>query len=166
MRFVKSRHIALLAALISAPASSLAQTSTTADFTVQITIQAACQINSAGLLNFGNSGFITGNVDATSQIVVQCTSSTPYSLGLSAGAGTGATVANRLMTGPSGATVSYSLYRDSAHTLLWGNTIGTDRQTGTGTGGAQTYTVYGQVPPQTTPVPGVYTDTVRATLTY
>lgn len=81
MRFVKSRHIALLAALISAPASSVAQTSTTSDFTVQITIQAACQINSTTLLNFGNSGFIAAEVDATSQIVVQCTSSTPYSLG-------------------------------------------------------------------------------------
>lgn len=166
MKFVKSRTIALLAALICAPTSSFAQTSTTADFTVQITIQAACQINSAGLLNFGTSGFITANVNATSQIVVQCTSTTPYTLGLSAGAGTGATIANRLMTGPSGATVSYSLYRDSGHTLLWGNTVGTDRQTGTGTGAAQTYTVYGQVPAQTTPAPGVYTDTVRATLTY
>ncbi len=166
MRFATSALMTMLAAISAAPGQSLAQTSTTADFTVQITIQAACQINSAGLLNFGNNGFITGNVDATSQIVVQCTSTTPYTLGLSAGAGTGATVANRLMTGPSGATVSYSLYRDAGHTQLWGTTVGTDRQAGTGTGAAQSFTVYGRVPAQTTPVPGVYTDTVRATLTY
>lgn len=87
MKFAISGAIATLAALMLVPASSTAQVSTTSDFTVQITIQAACQINSAGLLNFGNSGFIAGNVDATSQIVVQCTSTTPYTLGLSAGPG-------------------------------------------------------------------------------
>ncbi|MFK0387026.1 spore coat U domain-containing protein [Agrobacterium sp. NPDC090273] len=166
MKFAISGAIATLAALMLVPASSTAQVSTTSDFTVQITIQAACQINSAGLLNFGNSGFIAGNVDATSQIVVQCTSTTPYTLGLSAGAGSGATVANRLMTGTSGATVSYSLFQDTGHSQVWGDTVGLDRQTGTGTGAAQTFTVYGRVTAQTTPVPGVYTDTVRATLTY
>ncbi|MOA07676.1 Spore Coat Protein U domain protein [compost metagenome] len=97
---------------------------------------------------------------------MQCTASTPFSLGLSAGAGSGATVANRLMTSPAGATISYSLYTTAAHSTVWGNTVGTDRQTGTGTGAPQTFTVYGRVPAQTTPAVGVYTDTVTATLNY
>lgn len=166
MRFATSGYILSLSVLTFAPVSSLAQTSTTTDFTVQITIQAACQINSAGNLNFSNHGVLSTNVDATSQIVVQCTAGTSFSLGLSPGAGAGASVATRFMTGPAAATISYSLYRDSNHTQVWGETIGSDRQTGTGNGAPQAYTVYGRVPAQTTPAQGTYTDTVRATLTY
>lgn len=165
MRFRASGYLLSLAALVFTPVASLAQVATT-NFNVQITIQAACQINSAGNLDFGTSGVIAAPIDATSNIVVQCTASTPFSLGLSAGAGTGATVANRLMTSPAGGTISYSLYTTAAHTTVWGNTVGTDRQTGTGTGAPQTFTVYGRVPAQTTPAVGVYTDTVTATLNY
>lgn len=149
-----------------APTQSPAQTSTSTNFTVQITIQAACQINSAGLLDFGTNGVLAANVDSTSQIVVQCTTGTPFSLGLNAGTGTGATVATRLMTGPASATISYGLFRDAGHLQVWGNTVGTDRLTSTGTGAAQSFTVYGRVPPQTTPAVGTYSDTVTATLTY
>ncbi|PZP53514.1 MAG: spore coat protein U [Agrobacterium fabrum] len=165
MKFAASGYLLSFAALVLTPASGIAQVATT-NFNVQITIQAACQINSAGNLNFGTNGVIGGNIDATSDIVVQCTASTPFSLGLSAGAGSGATVANRLMTSPAGATISYSLYTTAAHSTVWGNTVGTDRQTGTGTGAPQTFTVYGRVPAQTTPAVGVYTDTVTATLNY
>ena len=165
MRFSISSYLLSLAELVFTPASSLAQVAST-NFTVQITIQAACQINSAGNLNFGTNGVIGSDIDATSDVIVQCTASTPFSLGLSAGAGSGATVANRLMTSPAGATISYSLYTTAAHSTVWGNTVGTDRQTGTGTGAPQTFTVYGRVPAQTTPAVGVYTDTVTATLNY
>ena len=165
MKFAASGYLLSFAALVFTPASGIAQVAST-NFTVQITIQAACQINSAGNLNFGTNGVIGSNIDATSDVIVQCTASTPFSLGLSAGAGAGATVANRLMTSPAGATISYSLYTTAAHSTVWGNTVGTDRQTGTGTGAPQTFTVYGRVPAQTTPAVGVYTDTVTATLNY
>lgn len=165
MKFAASGILLSFAALVLTPVSGVAQVATT-NFNVQITIQAACQINSAGNLNFGTNGVIGSNIDATSDIIVQCTASTPFSLGLSAGAGSGATVASRLMTSPAGATISYSLYTTAAHSTVWGNTVGTDRQTGTGNGAPQTFTVYGRVPAQTTPAVGVYTDTVTATLNY
>lgn len=145
--------------------SSLAQTATT-QFNVQITIAASCQINSATNMDFGSNGVISGNVEATSTLTVQCTNSTPYNIGLNAGAGTGATVGTRLMTGPANATIAYSLYTTAARTTVWGNTVGTDTVAGTGTGAAQAYTVYGRVGQQTTPAPGVYTDTVTATISY
>nr|WP_281033880.1 spore coat protein U domain-containing protein [Mesorhizobium sp. M4B.F.Ca.ET.049.02.1.2] len=44
------------------------------------------------------------------------------------------------------------------------NNPGLNDRTGVGT--AQNLTVYGRVPPQTTPSPGVYTDTVIVTVTY
>ncbi|MER9140971.1 spore coat protein U domain-containing protein [Mesorhizobium sp. M0830] len=59
------------------------------------------------------------NVDSTGSVTVRCTNSTPYTVGLSAGAGSGATVANRKMTSGT-KPVSYSLYSDVGMTTVWG----------------------------------------------
>jgi spore coat protein U-like protein len=151
--------------LLLVPGLASAQTATT-QFNVQITIAGECQINSAENLNFGNAGVLGANVDATGDIEVLCTTSTPFDLGLDEGTGTGASVGTRLMTGPGAATIQYALYRNAARTVLWGETVGVDTLAGTGTGAAQTFTVYGRVPPQPAPAPGTYTDTVTVTLTY
>jgi spore coat protein U-like protein len=58
------------------------------------------------------------------------------------------------------------LYRDAARSLPFGNTIGTNTLSGVGSDQTQSVPVYGRVPPQTTPTPGTYTDTVVATITY
>jgi spore coat protein U-like protein len=49
---------------------------------------------------------------------------------------------------------------------VWGTTIGTNTVSATGNGASQSYTVYGQVPAQTTPAAAVYTDTITVTVTY
>jgi len=138
---------------------------TTATFPAQITITASCTINSASTHDFGSQGVLTANVDQTSTIQVQCTNTTPYNIGLNAGTGTGATVAARKMTNGAN-TVTYALYSDSGRATVWGNTVGTDTVAASGNGAAQSYTVYGRVPPQTTPAPAVYTDTITVTVTY
>jgi spore coat protein U-like protein len=117
------------------------------------------------LLNFGSQGVLVANVDNTSTLQVQCTNTTPYNIGLDAGTGSGATVAARKMS--SGAnTITYSLYRDSGRATVWGNTVGTNTVSGIGNGASQAYTVYGRVPPQTTPAAATYTDTITVTVTY
>lgn len=138
----------------------------TGQFNVTITIQSNCVVQSATDLAFGSQGVLTGNVDAQSTISVQCTNTTPYTVGLSAGNGTGATVASRKMTGPAAATVNYSVYRDAARTQVWGTTIGTDTVAGTGNGSVQPISVYGRVPAQATPAAGSYSDTITVTVTY
>ncbi|HEV7309981.1 spore coat U domain-containing protein [Ensifer sp.] len=138
----------------------------TGNLTVRITIQAECKIQTATDLDFGSRGVIDANVDQSTTVGVQCTTGTPYTVGLSAGGGSGATVALRKMTGPAAATINYTLYRDAAHTQLWGVTAGTDTVAGTGNGNVQNLTVYGRVPAQATPATGVYTDTVAITVTY
>ena len=70
------------------------------------------------------------------------------------------------MTAPGGALVNYTLYSDTNRTTVWGQTIGTDTVSASGSGAAQSYTVYGRVPVQTTPAPGAYTDTITVTVTY
>ncbi|WP_227243438.1 Csu type fimbrial protein [Paraburkholderia caribensis] len=136
-------------------------------FTVTLTLQTDCQI-AATNLNFGTSGVIAANIDQTSTLTVTCSNGAPYTVGLDAGSVTGSTVANRLLggTGTPVPTVAYQLYRDSARSLTWGQTAGTDTAAGTGTGAAQTLTVYGRVAPQNTPAAGTYTSTVTATVTF
>jgi spore coat protein U-like protein len=133
-------------------------------FTVSATVVASCNV-SATTLNFGSTGILAGAVNATSTVTATCTSTAPYNIGLNAGTGSGATVTNRKMTGGA-ATIKYSLYSNSARTTNWGNTVGTDTVSGTGSGLGQNYTVYGQVPSQTTPAPATYSDTIVATVTY
>ncbi|ALM52417.1 hypothetical protein BJB45_07805 [Halomonas huangheensis] len=155
----------LFTVLMISASYAAAQTATT-QFNVQITINAECQINSASDLDFGSAGVIDTAVEASSEIAVQCTSGTTYDIGLDEGQGTGATVATRFMTGPDSETVTYSLYTEGGHTDVWGNTVGTDTASGTGTGSEQLYTVFGQVPEQEAPAPGTYTDVVTVTVTY
>ena len=140
-------------------------TTATSSFSVTMTISASCTVVSAATLNFGSQGVLTTAVNQTTTLQVQCTDTTPYNIGLDAGTGSGATVTTRKMT--SGAnTVNYSLYSDTNHTVVWGNTVGTNTVSATAIGASQSYTVYGQVPAQTTPGPGTYNDTITVTVTY
>jgi spore coat protein U-like protein len=154
--------IAVGFALVGGGAYAATATST---FTVSATIVAECLINSASTLGFGSQGVLIANVDQTSTIVVQCTNTTTYDIGLDAGTGTGASVATRKLTG-GGATINYRLYSDSGRTTVWGNTVSTDTVAATGNGAAQSYTVYGRIPAQTTPAPAAYSDTITITVTY
>ena len=135
-----------------------------ASFTASATVITSCGV-SASNINFGTLGFISSNFDSNGAVTALCTNGSPYNVGLSAGNGSGATVAARKMTNGAN-TVTYSLYTTISRTTVWGNTIGTNTLSGTGTGTNQTLTVYGRVPPQTTPPVGTYSDTVVVTVTF
>ena len=134
----------------------------TTTFTVSLTIDPSCTV-SASDLAFGSPGLLTANVDQTSTIAVECTDTTTYDVGLSAGSS--GSVSARTMT--SGAnTIGYNLYSDSPGGTIWGNTVGNDVVSGTGNGSTQSLTIYGRVPSQTTPAPGAYSDSITVTVTY
>jgi spore coat protein U-like protein len=149
-------------ALGLAPTSAIAATATTT-FAVTATVQATCLV-SATAMAFGN--YTAAVANSSSTVSVTCSNTTPYNLGLSAGLATGATVSARKMTGPGSALLGYSLFSDSARTVNWGQTVGTDTVTGTGNGTAQALTVYGDVPAGQYLAPGSYSDTITATVTY
>jgi spore coat protein U-like protein len=65
-----------------------------------------------------------------------------------------------------GNTVTYSLYTTNARTTVWGNTVNTDTVGGSGSGLGQNLTVFGRVPPQSTPPSATYSDTIIVTVTY
>jgi len=62
--------------------------------------------------------------------------------------------------------VSYSLFQTAGRTLNWGNTVGTDTLSGTGTGIAQSLPVHGRVPASQSMPTGGYQDTIVATVTF
>jgi len=136
--------------------------SSTASFSLTVTIQASCAI-SANALSFGQYSGALLKVNTT--LSVTCTDTTPYNVGLSAGTASGASVTNRMMTGPSGKLLHYSLFSNSSYSTNWGNSSGS-WVAGTGTGLAQTLTVYGEIPASQNTLSGTYTDTITATVNY
>lgn len=127
------------------------------------TVLADCSVSATGM-NFGNySGQL---INATSTVTVSCTNSTTYSIGLNAGTGAGGSTTVRRMTSPALATLNYRIFKDSGHTLNWGDTAGTDTVDGTGSGVAQQSTVYGQMPAGQSGNPATYTDTIIVSVTY
>jgi len=62
--------------------------------------------------------------------------------------------------------LNYQLYSDSARSTIWGNTVGTDTVTGSGTGLALDHTVYGSIPAAQVVPAGSYQDTITVTISY
>lgn len=139
-----------------------AATTTTTTFAVTASVQGTCSV-SATALSFGA---YTGTALTNSNtITVNCTGGTTYNVGLSAGAG--GSVTTRKMTGQYlGGSLGYALYSNAGRSVNWGQTVGTDTVAGTGTGVAQSLTVYGQIPTGTAPAADGYSDTITATVTY
>ena len=117
----------------------------------------------ASTLSFGSYNPTTP-VSVTGTVTVTCSSGLAYHVGLNAGAGSGGTTTTRIMN--SGANLmSYQLFRDSAHTLNWGNNPPSDTVNGTGTGSPQALTVYARLPAGQYVNPDSYTDTITVTIT-
>ena len=113
----------LLAACLL-PETKMAQAATeSSTMAVTATVVATCVV-AALPLAFGN--YAMAQTDGTTSVTAVCTSGTAYTLSASVGTGDGATVATRKLTGPSGATLDYSLFQNAGRSTVWGQTIGTD----------------------------------------
>src|SRR6478735_6105414 len=123
-----------------------------------------CSVSSGGIA-FGT--FSGSQVTNIGSIVLICVGNgnTNYTVTLSTGSGTYAT---RLMKNGT-PSLSYNLYKDAAHTQIWGDgTGGSTTFTGTiniqGNGSATvTIPLYAKLPAQTTPAQGGYSDTIVVT---
>lgn len=158
-------HIALaILLLLSWEGRVFAGTATTT-FQVTATVTAACSVTATNL-SFGSYDPSSAtNNDATSTVTPTCTLLTAYNIGLNAGTGSGATVTTRKMTKGSD-TLNYSLYRDAVRSQNWGDTVGTDTVSGTGTGLGVATIVYGRIPASQNVPTGSYADTITVTVTF
>jgi spore coat protein U-like protein len=146
------------------PSNDAGAATATTTFQVVANVLVTCTI-SATEMNFGD---YTGlRLTAQSELLVKCTNTAQWTVGLNQGTGPGATVTTRQMTGPPPFFLNYSLSSDAAGTVNWGNTVGTDTVAGTGTGTAQAVSVFGVLPAgQSIAGPGGYADTIIATITF
>lgn len=133
-------------------------------FTAMASPGAGCNL-STNDLTFPSSGVLNSAVSGQTSLTVACTVNTPYSVSLDNGqTGTGPTA--RKMKSAAGNTLTYGLYRDSGRSQPWGSVSASQGVTGTGSGSNLAVAIYGQVPAQATPAPGVYTDRIVATIAY
>lgn len=164
-------RVGLLLALVAyVPRGAADAATVTTTFLVTANIAVNCLI-AASQLDFGDYqpkvANATSPLNGQSEITVTCTNSGTWVVGLDQGQFPGATVSTRQLTGPGGSSLQYALFSDAARTINFGNTVGVDTVSGTGTGGPQIVTVYGQIAAgQTTAVAGGYTDTITATITF
>lgn len=151
----------LLSFLLGCSLLTITQTTT---FAITADVPATCRITTADL-NFGSFGVLNAAHDAGTALAPTCTNGTAYQIGLDGGVSGAVDPTLRRMTKGAEA-VTYGLYRDAGRTQPFGRTLGSDTLAGTGNGLAQSTTVYGRVPAQPTPSPGLYSDTVVVSVTY
>jgi spore coat protein U-like protein len=151
--------------LLAPTCASLTTPDGTFPFTASATVVNNCLI-SATNVNFGTAGVLSSSLAAAGSISALCTNGDAFRISLNGGA-SGNVAARALQLQGGGGAVNYQLYSDSAHSIPWGDgTVGTSMVTGTGSGNAQSISVYGQVPAQATPAPGSYSDTITATIVF
>ena len=156
----------VLASSVSPVGQSDASTQQT---TVQVTanVQVSCQITATDL-DFGTyDKHESKATDAQSNIEVDCTKGANWNLGLDKGLH-GEDVEHRAMANDTdGVLLDYGIFQDPAHTLNWGDTVGVDTVSGTGTGVVQEIGAYGDIPKRQNQVTaGGYSDTITATITF
>jgi spore coat protein U-like protein len=140
----------------------------TGSFAVTATVDAAC-IVSGSTLAFGAFDVLSGsNVDSTARSAPTCTNGSAYTVGLSAGSGTGATTSARKMKHTNGTTLlNYSLSAVSAGGANWGGVGEAGVASGTATAWPSRSPVFGRVPTgQTLPIVGAYSDSITATIDF
>jgi len=144
--------------------------------TANFVVPSMCQLNSTSTVDFGNINDIsTTKRDYNAQGAVNstCNYGTPYSIYLGDGNNRISGGFRRMING-NNEYIPYQLYKDSNYSTVWDTTGGVTNVggaggvSGTGTGSAQTTTVYGKIPQGTSiaSTPGSYADSVVVTVTY
>jgi spore coat protein U-like protein len=141
------------------------QKSTT--FQVSTMVKKNCLI-SAGNMDFGD-WTVENNTSTTSTISVRCTNGTAFDVFLDAGLHSNSDINARQMDGPGDVNVRYNLYTDGD--AIWGDgtTGASDGGTGAGMGSPKNLTVTGKLfvsDNEGAIEPGLYSDTVTATVEY
>lgn len=134
-------------------------------FNVSATVVNNCLISATNIA-FTSQGVLKSALSATGAITARCTNGDAFRIALSGGS-TNNVAARQMQRAGGGGAVNYQLYVDSGHATAWGDgSAGTGMATGTGTGNPVSINVYGLVPAQSTPMPGSYSDSITATISF
>jgi spore coat protein U domain-containing protein, fimbrial subunit CupE1/2/3/6 len=154
--------------LLAVSGAAFAGTATT-NVGVSANIANNCTVGNVSAIAFTYDPIVANHSTpavAQGTIDVTCTSGATWSLDLDNGQNNGnaTSPSNRAMKSGS-SYLSYDIYQDTNHATLWLSGSGKD-VTGTGSGIAQTQTMYGQVPAAQNIPAGTYNDTVVATVNF
>ena len=143
----------------------------TSTMSVSATVGHSCSIDSNPMA-FGAYDRVVANastaLEATATVVSTCTSGAAALITMNAGASAGSGSADapvRRMSAGEGKYLVYQVYSDFTRHTVWGNTVPTGVAL-TGTGAAQTLTVYGSIPSAQMVPQGDYSDQISITITY
>ena len=117
---------------------------------------------------FGNYNAAAAPTTANGSITVSCPGAAgtmpPFTIDLSTG-GSGTYTPRRMTSGVP--QLFYNLYTTSGYTTIWGDgTGGTSNVASAGGTNSEVFTVYGRIPSGQFVTPGIYTDTITATVTF
>jgi spore coat protein U-like protein len=164
---VLASAVAMMAGLLSTGAYA---GTVSAGMSTQATLGSTCVV-SASNVSFGAiNPAQTGNATANGTITATCTKGSAYTLTVNTG--NSGVYTSRSMTGAAtGNTdvLAYNLYIDSAHANIFGNpsaSSSTSQYSSSGTGGTQTFTMYGQLSLNQYVTPDNYSDNLTVTLNY
>ena len=142
-------------------------------FTVTANITPQCKIKgTVADIDFGTQSGTATNLQGSTALIVQCTRTTPYYIGLLPGngntAGAGVMYGQAPLTAAD--TVAYQLRSTAGMSgTIWGNTATSisvgNGVAGTGTGSDQNHTIYATMASANAPA-GSYQDTVTVTVNY
>lgn len=165
--------LALLLSIVILPLAPAHAGSGPLPVTINWTLTGNCRFVVPSTISLGSfSGLANTQQTASATISVTCMVDDTYSIAMTNG-NSGNCLA-RSMSG-SGHTLAYNLYTSTTYTSasIWGNsTCNSANQPSTTVGAysgrptAVTYTVYAMIPASTTYIPGSYTDSITATLTF
>jgi spore coat protein U-like protein len=120
-------------------------------------------------LSFGTYDPLVANsaqpADASATVSVTCTRNTSAALSFDFGlhpAGSG----DRSMKGPGPETLRYQIYRDSAHSQVWGQGGEAMRMLSKGIAQPEQFTVFGRIPSRQEIEPGLYNDVLTAAVDF
>jgi spore coat protein U-like protein len=131
---------------------------------------ASCTVSTSSIAFGTYDVFSAAPTDTTGSVTFNCTGVGQGSISISLSKGSSLTFDPRTMTGPTPAdTLSYNLYRDAAHSTIWGDNTGTTSWYTTSSvqnNTSVTVTIYGRIPAGQDVRTGSYSDAVTATINY
>jgi spore coat protein U-like protein len=148
----------------------------TGTFNVSLTVNKTCSVTttSSSNITFSSVNAGTAPISANGTFSVNCSSTTPFNVGLAPSNASTAGAGVMKGTGSNTTTVAYQLYQNTGLTTVWGNTA-TASSVGNGVAGtgngmnsskAIPQTVYAAVTGSTDVAPDTYSDTVTINVNF
>lgn len=157
-------------------AMTASATTKTGTFTVSLTVNSTCVVNTAAGSNITLGPVVAGATTTTQSgaFTVNCSNKTPFNVGLAPSNGNTAGLGVLTGTATPAVTIAYQLYQNAGGTTTWGNTATSSSkgngESGTGagmaSGNAVSFTAYANATGSTDVAPDTYSDTVTINVNF